>query len=46
VTPKPTANYVSGKKVGDLVFLSGQDPLYPDDSLAKGKVGRDVTVEQ
>ena len=46
VTPKPTANYVSGKKVGDLVFLSGQDPLYPDGSLAKGKVGRDVTVEQ
>jgi enamine deaminase RidA (YjgF/YER057c/UK114 family) len=41
-TPKPTAK----KKVGDLVFLSGQDPHYLDGSFAKGKVGRDVTVEQ
>jgi enamine deaminase RidA (YjgF/YER057c/UK114 family) len=45
-TPKPSANYVSYKKVDDLVFLSGQDPRYPDGSFAKGKVGREVTVEQ
>jgi enamine deaminase RidA (YjgF/YER057c/UK114 family) len=45
-TPKPLANYVSYKRVGDLAFLSGQGPRYPDGSFAKGKVGRDVTVEQ
>ena len=45
-TPKPLANYVSYKKVGDLAFLSGQGPRYPDGSFATGKVGRDVTVEQ
>ena len=45
-TPEPSANYVFYKKVGDLVFLAGHDPRYPDGSLAKGKVGRDVTVEQ
>ena len=45
-TRKPLANYVSYKRVGDFVFLSGQDPHRADDSLAKGKVGRDVTVEQ
>ena len=45
-TRKPLANYISYKRVGDFVFLSGQDPHYADGSLAKGKVGRDVTVEQ
>ena len=45
-TPKPSANYMSYRKVGNLVFISGQDPRYPDGSFAKGKVGRDVTVEQ
>ena len=45
-TRKPLANYVSYKRVGDFVFLSGQDPHRADDSLAKGKVGRDVTIEQ
>ena len=45
-TPKPLANYVPFKKVGDLIFLSGQGPRYPDGSFAKGKVGRDVTLEQ
>jgi enamine deaminase RidA (YjgF/YER057c/UK114 family) len=45
-TPKPLANYVSFKRAGEIVFLSGQGPRYPDGSFAKGKVGRDVTVEQ
>jgi len=44
--PKPLANYVSFKRAGDLVFLSGQGPRYPDGSFATGKVGKDVTVEQ
>jgi len=45
-TPKPLANYVPFKRAGDLVFLSGQGPRYPDGSFATGKVGRDVTVEE
>jgi enamine deaminase RidA (YjgF/YER057c/UK114 family) len=44
--PSPLANYVSFKRAGDLVFLSGQGPRRPDGSFATGKVGRDVTVEE
>jgi enamine deaminase RidA (YjgF/YER057c/UK114 family) len=44
--PKPLANYVSFKRAGDLVFLSGQGPRKADGSFATGKVGKDVTVEQ
>jgi enamine deaminase RidA (YjgF/YER057c/UK114 family) len=44
--PKPLANYVSFKRAGDLVFLSGQGPRETDGSFATGKVGKDVTVEQ
>lgn len=42
----PVANYVRYKKVGDLVFLSGQGPRQPDGSIPAGKVGKDFTVEQ
>jgi enamine deaminase RidA (YjgF/YER057c/UK114 family) len=44
--PKPLANYVSFKRAGDLVFLSGQGPREEDGSFATGKVGKDVTVEE
>jgi enamine deaminase RidA (YjgF/YER057c/UK114 family) len=44
--PKPLANYVSFKRAGDLVFLSGQGPREEDGSFARGKVGKDVTVEE
>lgn len=42
----PIANYVRFKRVGDLVFLSGQGPREPDGSNHTGKVGADVTCEQ
>ena len=45
MTP-PIANYVRFKKVGDLVFLSGQGPRNPDGSIPNGKVGQEFTVEQ
>jgi len=45
MTP-PMANYVRFKRVGDLVFLSGQGPRNPDGSIPNGKVGREFTVEQ
>jgi enamine deaminase RidA (YjgF/YER057c/UK114 family) len=44
--PAPIANYVRFKRVGDLVFLSGQGPRKPDGSNHTGKVGADVTCEQ
>jgi enamine deaminase RidA (YjgF/YER057c/UK114 family) len=42
----PVANYVRWKRAGDLVFLSGQGPRRADGSIATGKVGHNVTVEE
>jgi enamine deaminase RidA (YjgF/YER057c/UK114 family) len=44
--PTPVANYVPFKRVGDVIYLSGQGPRKPDGGYHLGKVGRDVTVEQ
>ncbi len=44
--PSPIANYVRFKRVGDVVYLSGQGPRRPDGTVATGKVGRDVTWEE
>ena len=40
------ANYVPFKISGNTLYLSGQGPRRNDGSMATGKVGRDVTVEQ
>ena len=44
--PRPLANYVPYKINGNTLYLSGQGPRRNDGSMATGKVGRDVTVEQ
>jgi len=44
--PRPIANYVSFKRSGDTLYLSGQGPRRNDGILMTGKVGRDVTLEQ
>ena len=44
--PAPGGNYVPYVINDDTVYLSGQGPLLDDGSLAKGKVGDDVTTEQ
>jgi enamine deaminase RidA (YjgF/YER057c/UK114 family) len=41
----PIANFVGGVQQGDLLFLSGQDPVTPEDKK-HGKVGRGVTEEE
>jgi enamine deaminase RidA (YjgF/YER057c/UK114 family) len=46
VMPSPIANYVRFKRVGDMVYLSGQGPRKPDGSNHTGKVGKDVTWEE
>lgn len=42
----PSANYVRFKKVGDLVYISGQGPREPDGSTPSGVVGKDFTLEE
>jgi enamine deaminase RidA (YjgF/YER057c/UK114 family) len=42
--PSPVANYVNAVRVGNLLFMAGNTPGV--DWTPKGKVGRDVTVEQ
>jgi len=44
--PTPLGNYVSFKRHGATLYLSGQGPRAGDGSMAAGKVGRDVSVEQ
>ena len=43
----PIANYVGAVRAGNLLFVSGHGPLRADGTpSARGKVGRDLTVEQ
>ena len=49
VLPRPTAaiaNYVGFVRSGSLLFLSGQLCLADGVPVAKGKLGRQITVEQ
>jgi enamine deaminase RidA (YjgF/YER057c/UK114 family) len=45
-TPRPVANYVPAVQVGNLVFVSGQVPTVASQLLSKGKLGREVSIEQ
>ena len=44
--PAPVANYVRTVQAGNLVFTSGHGPMKPDGTYVKGKLGRDLTVEE
>ena len=44
--PPPVANYVNAVKVGRFLYLSGKGPTFADGSHGKGKLGKDLTVEQ
>ena len=41
--PTPIGNYVSAVRVGNLLYLSGSGP---GPSIPKGKVGKELTLEQ
>ncbi len=43
---KPKAVYVPAKTVGNLVFTSGQDCRVNGELKYKGKVGKDLTLEE
>jgi enamine deaminase RidA (YjgF/YER057c/UK114 family) len=44
--PTPMANYVSAVRTGNLLFLSGHGPIRDGKPTARGKVGKDLSVEQ
>lgn len=44
--PNPVANYVNGVQTGNLIFLAGKGPKYPNGTEMTGKLGQDVTIEQ
>lgn len=43
---KPVASYVPFRRVGDLIYISGQDCRINGKLKYEGKVGRDVTEEE
>lgn len=44
--PQPVANYVNGVQTGNLIFLAGKGPRYPDGVEITGKVGSEVSIEK
>ena len=46
VPPTPIGNFINTKRVGNLIYISGQGPLTLSGELKKGKVGQDVTIEE
>lgn len=44
--PKPVAAYVPSVRTGNLVFVAGQLPFVNGQLPQKGKLGREVTLEQ
>lgn len=45
-TPKPIAAYVPAVKVASFIFTSGQIPIVKGNLKFKGKVGKDLTLEE
>ena len=43
--PDPVGAYVAFKKSGNLLFISGQLPISSDGKMIKGKIGKDLTLE-
>ena len=43
--PAPVGAYVAYKKVGNLLYISGQLPISKEGKIIKGKIGKDLTLE-
>ena len=43
--PSPVGAYVASKKVANMLFISGQLPISTDGKMIKGKIGKDLTLE-
>ena len=44
--PDPVGAYVAFKIIGNLLYISGQLPIDKDGKIIKGKIGKDLNVEQ
>jgi len=44
--PSPSANYVSYKIAGNMLYLAGQGPRDDKGNALSGKVGAEITVEE
>lgn len=44
--PKPVAEYLPAKKIGDLVFTSGQGPIKDGKFIYVGKIGGEVSLKE
>ena len=43
--PDPVGAYVAFKKVDNLLYISGQLPISNEGKILKGKIGKDLTLE-
>ena len=43
--PAPVGAYVAFKNVGNLLYISGQLPISNEGKIIKGKIGKDLTLE-
>ena len=43
--PSPVGAYVAFKKTKNLLFISGQLPISSDGNILKGKIGKNLTLE-
>ena len=43
--PAPVGAYVAYKKINNLLYISGQLPIDKDGKMIKGKIGKDLTLE-
>ena len=43
--PDPVGAYVAFKKIGTLLYISGQLPISKDGKIIKGKIGENLTLE-
>ena len=43
--PDPVGAYVAYKKIGNLLYISGQLRISEDGNILKGKIGKDLTLQ-
>jgi len=43
--PDPVGAYAAFKKINNLLFISGQLPISSNGKMVKGKIGKDLTLE-
>jgi enamine deaminase RidA (YjgF/YER057c/UK114 family) len=46
VVSKPVAEYVPAKRVGNLVYVSGQGPIRDGKAVYVGRVGKEVSLDE